>query len=53
MTWPDGWSVRFDPIELVDATGETFAQEGDHSFAAGGHDARGAFRPGQTEKVPQ
>ena len=53
MTWPDGWSVRFDPIELVDATGETFAQEGDQLFAAGGHDARGAFALAQIGKVPQ
>ena len=34
--WPEGWSVRFGPIELIDPNGHVFAREGDLLVAAGG-----------------
>lgn len=53
MTWPYGWSVRFDPIELIDTTGEVFARESDQLVAAGGLDDRDIFALAQIEKAPE
>lgn len=32
--WPDGWSVRFNPTELLDPDGQVFAREYDILVAA-------------------
>jgi hypothetical protein len=34
--WPEGWAVRFDPLELVDPDGAVIAMEGEQLHAAGG-----------------
>lgn len=36
MTWPHGWSVRLDPVELVDPSGALFVKEGQMLSAGGG-----------------
>jgi hypothetical protein len=38
--WPQGWSVRFNPTELVDAAGHLVAREGDELAAGGGFGLR-------------
>jgi hypothetical protein len=38
--WPQGWSVRFNPTELVDAAGHLVAREGDELTAGGGFGLR-------------
>lgn len=43
MTWPADWSVRFDPVELIDPAGEVFAREGEILTATGGLDIDDAF----------
>src|SRR4051794_22007226 len=53
MSWPAGWRVRFDPVELIDASGEVFAREGDPLMGAGGVDNRGVFGLTQIEKLPE
>jgi hypothetical protein len=34
--WPEGWSVRFDPTELLEPNGQVFAREYDILVAAAG-----------------
>jgi hypothetical protein len=46
MTWPAGWSVRFDPIELISPDGDVFAREGGLLCAGGGLDSADAFAIG-------
>ena len=43
MSWPAGWRVRFDPVELIDASGHFFARKGDPLMAAGGVDDHDVF----------
>jgi hypothetical protein len=36
LVWPAGFSARLDPLEVLNATGETFAHVGEHLFLRGG-----------------
>jgi hypothetical protein len=35
-TWPEGWRVRFDPVELIDPNGRVVARAGEMVRSAGG-----------------
>jgi hypothetical protein len=36
LVWPAGFSARLDPLEVLNASGETFAHAGEHLFLGGG-----------------
>jgi hypothetical protein len=36
LVWPAGFSTRLDPLEVLNARGETFAHAGEHLFLGGG-----------------
>ena len=50
MTWPDGFSVRLDPIELLGPDGQVLAREGDVLYATGGMGSDGALAIGPLER---
>jgi hypothetical protein len=50
MTWPDGFSVRLDPIELLGPDGHVLAREGDVLYATGGRGSDGTFSIGPVQR---
>jgi hypothetical protein len=53
MTWPAGWSVKFNPSTLIDPDGNVFARDGDQLSAAGGLDHNGNFALTMIKRVPR